>query len=99
MFGVDAVPKALYQDFSAFGIAPPAPSAQPEFVIWPEHEAAYELFKSCDTQWHYHPISGGWVSLNYQIVFLLLKTIPKSQRADILDQIRVMERAVLEHKG
>lgn len=100
MCGVDAVPKALHQDFSAFGIALPEEPAKPEFVIWPEHETAYDVFKTCDTQWLFHPVAGVWVALNYQVVFAVIaqKNIPLNKHEEILDQIRVMERAVLTRK-
>jgi hypothetical protein len=100
MCGVESNPKALHDDYVAFGFAPPEEPVQPDFVIWPEHETAYEVFKICDTQWHFHPVAGVWVGLNYQVVFAVLaqQNIPPKEHAAILDQIRVMERAILTRK-
>jgi len=66
-----------------------------EFLVWPENWAAVLLFCRCDTQWMWE--SGACTGLDYNRVEAVMRIdcIARSQRSDLLTDVRVLERTAL----
>jgi hypothetical protein len=63
--------------------------------VWPENVAAVNVFIAMGTQWNVGP--GGAVGLNYPSLETTMRLlgVPKRERADVFEQVRVMEDAAL----
>ena len=57
--------------------------------------AAVELFVRCGTQWAVHGFSGQLIGLRYEAVEAAARMSGASMTAEMLDDLRVMEGAVL----
>jgi hypothetical protein len=69
-----------------------------EFALWPEHEAALVLFRSCSTQWRYG--QSGPTGLDYAGVRSspAFRRLPAASREAVFDDATAIERAWLaEH--
>lgn len=66
-------------------------------VVWPEHRRALEVFQRCATLWRPHPMAGGVLGLDYPGVEVIMNAmrIRAAQRLDLLDELRIMERAAM----
>ena len=76
--------------------APPPPGL--EFVLWPEHQAAFILFRSVSTQWRYG--HAGPTGLDYLGVRAspAFRRLPSASRETTFDDVTAIERAWLaEH--
>jgi hypothetical protein len=75
----------------------PRPTAE----LWQEHVPAFSLFTRNHTQWRVG--AGGPVGLDYGVLYLDLDCagVPKRERREIMDVLRIIERAALEilHKS
>ena len=69
--------------------------AQPPVAIWPDNQAAVELFISISTQWRTGP--NGMTGLDYNVLFHCLdrRQLPNERYEQLFDDIRVMEIEVL----
>lgn len=65
--------------------------------VWPECLPALELMRACGTQWQLGGM-GGVVGLRYEAVSAVMdmRAVPSVERAALLDDLRVMEQAMLE---
>lgn len=83
--------RALAADVAAFGGEPPELS----FEVWPENWPAVELFMAAATQWRHG--GKGPTGLDYTAVEALmrLRRVAKRDRADLLADVQIMERASL----
>jgi hypothetical protein len=70
---------------------------EPEVEVWHENWAALQLFSRFSTQWRVG--AGGPVGLDYTVFQHELDRsgIPPSAQPDLMDRLRVIERAALEH--
>lgn len=69
---------------------------RPVFWLWPEHQAALDLFLACGTQWRVG--MGGATGLDYAGVHALMQLrhhIRPRQRRSLFAELQVMERATL----
>lgn len=66
-----------------------------EFLVWPENWTAVQLFVRCDTQWVW--TMGACLGLDYARVEAVMRIsgIPRRRQSELLDEIRIMERAAL----
>lgn len=74
-----------------------ARSAHKPVAVWPEHWSTFELFVRLQTQWRVGPV--GYTGLDYCALYPLLdrQAATPAQWIDLLDDIRAMESAVLDH--
>jgi hypothetical protein len=79
---------------AAFGMVPEDVSGEIT-DIWPENYLAFQIFEAMGTQWRVGP--GGAVGLDYNAlpVVMRLRKITPSQRAEIFDDLRIMEDEAL----
>lgn len=65
------------------------------FDVFPENETAVRVFQSVSTQWRVGP--HGVYGLDYNVLPFIFDThkIPKSKRAALLDDLRIMEDAAI----
>lgn len=74
-----------------------------DFEVWPENLKTVQLFCELQTQWHWLSGMGGSMrtGLIYSeaIGYMREKGIPQKLRAEILSDLRVMERAALDTWG
>lgn len=67
----------------------------PPFEVWPDNWASVLVFESMGTQWRTGP--GGIVGLDYTPLPAVMRWrgVPRKQRAQVFDDVRVMEDAAL----
>lgn len=74
---------------------------RPCVELWPDHVPAFTLFARNYTQWRVGP--GGPIGLDYGVLYhdLDRQEIPKADQQEIMDVLRIIERAALEifHKS
>jgi hypothetical protein len=65
--------------------------------LWAENVTAVTLFADMMTQWNTGP--GGVVGLRYESLPMVMRAhgTPSAERRQAFDDLRVMERAALEH--
>lgn len=73
----------------------PLPEQQPEgdFEVWEENWPAVEMFLRCQTQWR--TTMAGLLGLDYSAVGLLLRLYEVQDQRSLLEDLQVMEAAVL----
>lgn len=75
-----------------------ASGAAPEeehFEVWPENWEAVQLFLRLSSQWRYGAM-GGVIGLDYPSVESVMRMLRVKDKATMLDELQVMERAALE---
>jgi hypothetical protein len=79
------------------GLALPEPASDPDlFEVWGENWQALEIFLKVQTQWRVG--MGGLIGLDYSAVAWVLKLVAsEDQHLNLLDDLQIMERAVLSH--
>lgn len=82
--------------FAAFGLlAPDLPERSIE--VWPENEAAVNVFIAMGTQWQVAGM-GGITGLRYESLPSVMRFcgVKPAERGTVFHQVRVMESAILE---
>lgn len=81
----------------AFGVT--AEDLATDVEVWPENTEAVSVFVDLGTQWRHG--MNGITGLDYMGVWIVMRerSVPRVKRREVWDQIRVMERAVLEMKA
>lgn len=64
------------------------------YELWPEHEAAVQMFLRCGTQWRSGP--NGLIGLDYAIVLALMDLYAVPEKTRALEDLQVMEAHALE---
>ena len=79
---------------AAFGFS--AEDFEVEIAVWPDCWASFECFAAMRTQWRTG--MAGATGLDYVAIdpVMRLKKIPRSERINTFEDIRVMEMAALE---
>ncbi len=70
----------------------------PAFEVWPENANALEVFLALDTNWRFHP-RGVPLGLDYAALFGVMRALRVRERRAVFEDVRVMERAVLDALG
>ncbi|TQJ97325.1 DUF1799 domain-containing protein [Achromobacter sp. SLBN-14] len=74
---------------------------RPRAELWPEHVPAFNLFTRNYTQWRVG--AGGPIGLDYGVLYhdLDRQELPRAEQQEIMDVLRIIERAALEifHKS
>ena len=67
-----------------------------ELLIWPDNWAPLNVFRRMLTQWNVAGM-GGYVGLKYECLEVILRVsmVPRSEWADVVDCVQVMERKAL----
>lgn len=67
------------------------------FYVWPENMSTVEVFSAMGSQWNVD-FHGNRLSLRYEALPVTMACcgIKKSQRRDVFQGVRIMERAALE---
>ena len=65
--------------------------ARPPVAIWPDNQAAVELFISISTQWRTGP--NGLTGLDYNVLFVRLDRLPLNpeQHEQLFQDVRILE--------
>lgn len=88
--GGNQVSDDLEQEAAAYGVILPEYLKESEdFLIWPDHLSALELFARCMTQWRVGP--GGVIGLDYGVVLDMAKLYQVQPLTDVMEQLQVME--------
>lgn len=74
-------------------ILPPAPPPQP-FKVFPDNWEAVQMFLRLGTQWRTGPC--GLIGLDYGVLRWLLSLYPAADPRALLEDVQVMEDAVLK---
>ena len=79
------------------GLELPEATSDPDlFEVWEENWQVLEIFLKVQTQWRVG--MGGLIGLDYSAVAWVLKlVVPEDQHLTLLDDLQIMERAVLSH--
>lgn len=79
---------------AAFGFRPEDMGSD-EFEIWPDNWLPVEVFISMGTQWRTG--MGGATGLDYGVLpdVMRLRGVPKADRAEVFDWVRLMEGEAL----
>lgn len=64
------------------------------YELWPEHDAAVQMFMRCGTQWRSGP--NGLIGLDYNVVLSLMELYSVSMKAALLEDLQIMEARALE---
>lgn len=72
-----------------------ATSEEEHFEVWPENWEAAQLFLRLSSQWRYGAM-GGVIGLNYPSMESLMRMLRVKDKAAMVDDLQVMERAALE---
>lgn len=80
-------------DAAAFGIALPEQAPEDNFEVWEENWPAIELFMRVQTQWR--TTMNGVLGLDYGAVAWLLKLYEVSDPRALLEDLQIMESAVI----
>jgi hypothetical protein len=67
-----------------------------EFEIWPDNWQALDVFMAMETQWRTG--MGGATGLDYGVLpdVMRLRGVPKSERSEVFDWVRLMEGEALD---
>jgi len=81
---------------AAFGVRY-AGKGETHFDVWPENMSTVEVFSAMGSQWNVD-FHGNRLSLRYEALPVTMACcgIKKSQRRDVFQGVRIMERAALE---
>jgi hypothetical protein len=74
-------------------VALPEPETESDFEVWEENWAAVEMFLRCQTQWR--TTMGGLLGLDYGAVAWLLRLYEVENQRSLLEDLQIMEAAVL----
>lgn len=74
-------------------ILQPSKDAEP-FKVFPENWDAVQMFLRLETQWRTGP--RGLIGLDYRVMEWLLSLYPAADARALLDDVQVMESAVLD---
>ena len=68
-----------------------------KFEIWPENDLSLGVFLRCTTQFRYRPVGQGSIvsGLDYSAVETVMRMYRIRDKAEIFDDVRAMELAVL----
>ena len=79
-----------FKELSAFGFTE-QDFAPPPVAIWPDNQAAVELFVSISTQWRTGP--SGMTGLDYNVLFARLDRRPLNpeQHEQLFQDVRILE--------
>ena len=69
-----------------------------EFEIWPENDVLLGIFLRCTTQFRHRPVGQGSIitGLDYAAVETVLRLHRIKNKAEIFDDVRAMEMAILQ---
>lgn len=66
-----------------------------DFLLWPEHWNAWNVYLGCSTQWRMAVGMGGvfWQGLDYQGVEMVMRRyrVPRKQQDQVFAEIQVLE--------
>jgi len=80
----------LQADAAAYGVILEAHHLAPaEYVLWPEHWSAVELFTRCDTQWRAD--GNGLIGLDYGVVLQMASLYQIKDLPSVMEDLQVME--------
>jgi hypothetical protein len=80
----------LQADAAAYGIILEPHHVEPEqYLLWPEHADAVDLFLRCMTQWR--ASGNGVIGLDYAVVLQLASLYGIRDPATTLEELQVME--------
>ncbi len=76
--------------------AVPAPDS---LDVWPDNVCALDVFLAMQTQWERNAMTGRYTGMRYVSLPVVMRyaRVHKSARAQVFDDIRIMESAVLEY--
>lgn len=91
----------MAEDLALAGIAAPPPEAEPDeedFEVWPEVWESCIWFLKLQRRWVFNNFTGKRIRLDDEVAMSRLKLagIKRKTRAIIMDDLLVMEAAVLE---
>lgn len=70
-----------------------------EFVLWPEHEDAYALFRGCDTQWAWDQGMRTGLPADRVRATPAFRGLPRARREAAFGDMQWIERGFLARKA